>query len=192
MGYLCMKRAAMGFALPSNYTTGNTYDDYCGWEGRWELIEGIPHSMSPLPTVKHQRISLRLASQLDEMLAECEECSVSLPVDWKIGEFTVLQPDVFVACFPFKDKKFIEQPPTLVVEVLSPSTRGKDLNLKREIYLDQKVRYYLIIDPDTEEYTVLERAGEEYTEATTGHGGHFIFRFEDGCEATVDFSRIWN
>jgi hypothetical protein len=26
-----------------------TYEDYCKWEGRWELINGIPHTMSPAP-----------------------------------------------------------------------------------------------------------------------------------------------
>ncbi|HJY21679.1 MAG TPA: hypothetical protein VJ279_02270 [Hanamia sp.] len=24
-----------------------TYKDYCAWEGRWELIDGIPFAMSP-------------------------------------------------------------------------------------------------------------------------------------------------
>lgn len=32
-----------------------TYDDYKSWEGRWELIHGIPYAMSPYPTLKHIR-----------------------------------------------------------------------------------------------------------------------------------------
>ena len=31
-----------------------TYEDYCNWEGRWELIDGIPFAMSPAPTPRHQ------------------------------------------------------------------------------------------------------------------------------------------
>ncbi len=31
-----------------------TYEDYCRWEGRWELIDGIPFAMSPAPTPRHQ------------------------------------------------------------------------------------------------------------------------------------------
>lgn len=27
-----------------------TYKDYCNWEGRWELIEGIPFAMSRTST----------------------------------------------------------------------------------------------------------------------------------------------
>ncbi|WP_301924323.1 hypothetical protein [Ferruginibacter sp.] len=26
-----------------------TYEDHCQWEGRWEIIEGIPFAMSPAP-----------------------------------------------------------------------------------------------------------------------------------------------
>lgn len=181
----------MGHALPKDYSPGHTYEEYCEWEGRWELIEGIPHAMSPLPTGKHQWISLRVASQLDKELEGCHDCNASLPMDWKIGSFTVLQPDVFVACFPFKDKKFIEQPPSLVVEVLSPATRGKDLNLKRGIYEDQGVRYYVIIDPTTDEYIVLELVDGKYAEVANGHGGKFTFTFGHDCSAAVDFSKIW-
>lgn len=97
-----------------------------------------------------------MVSQLDKELDECKECNTSLPMDWKIFSFTVLQPDVFVACHPCRDKKFIEEPPSLVLEVLSPSTRGRDLNLKRDICENQGVKYYVIIDPETDEYTVLK------------------------------------
>ena len=40
-----------------------TYDDYCNWEGRWELIEGIPYAMSPLPIPKHQIIANNLSAE---------------------------------------------------------------------------------------------------------------------------------
>ena len=182
----------MGHLLPEGYSPGHTYEEYCAWEGRWELIDGIPHAMSPLPTVKHQRISMKLATQLDKELDGCSHCEVSLPVDWKIGSFTVLQPDVFVACFPFTDKKFIEQPPALVVEVLSPSNRGKDLHLKRGIYEDQGVKYYVIIDPETDDYTILELVEGKYVEVAKGHDGTFTFSLDHGCKATVDFSKIWD
>jgi hypothetical protein len=34
-----------------------TYEDYLHWEGRWELIDGIPYAMSPFPAPRHQRIA---------------------------------------------------------------------------------------------------------------------------------------
>jgi hypothetical protein len=26
-----------------------TYADYVQWEGKWEVIDGVPHAMSPAP-----------------------------------------------------------------------------------------------------------------------------------------------
>jgi hypothetical protein len=45
-----------------------TYDDYAHWEGRWELIDGIPFAMSPLPSPKHQRIASELRFQLRDAI----------------------------------------------------------------------------------------------------------------------------
>jgi hypothetical protein len=39
-----------------------TYDDYVHWEGKWELIDGIPYAMSPAPVPKHQVVSNNLSS----------------------------------------------------------------------------------------------------------------------------------
>ncbi|MCF8464739.1 MAG: Uma2 family endonuclease [Flavobacteriales bacterium] len=180
----------MGFALPSDYRPEHTYEDYCLWEGNWELIDGIPHAMSPAPTAKHQRISGRLHTQFENELSSCSKCEVSLPVDWKISDNTVVQPDLFVACFPFLDKKFIDMAPSLVIEVLSPSTRTKDLTVKRDLYLDQGVKYYVIMDPEAEEYLVLELEGKNYSEVAKGRDGIFEFQFDD-CKANVDFSSVW-
>ena len=34
-----------------------TYDDYKLWDGEWELMGGVPLSMSPAPMRKHQGLS---------------------------------------------------------------------------------------------------------------------------------------
>ncbi|MCP5054464.1 MAG: Uma2 family endonuclease, partial [bacterium] len=75
-----------------------TYDDYAQWEGRWELIRGIPYAMTPAPVIRHQEISVNIIWQLKERLKECNTCSVLLPVDWQVAEDTVVQPDVLVVC----------------------------------------------------------------------------------------------
>jgi hypothetical protein len=41
-------------------------DDYRHWEGDWELIHGMPLAMGPSPEIRHQRIGMRIARQLDE------------------------------------------------------------------------------------------------------------------------------
>ena len=53
-----------------------TYEEYCQWEGRWELIEGIPYAMSPTPVPRHQWISCNIKSELKDAIkkALCKNC----------------------------------------------------------------------------------------------------------------------
>ncbi len=48
-------------SIAARYRPHYTYDDYCQWEGRWELIEGMPYAMSPLPVPDHQDVCLKLS-----------------------------------------------------------------------------------------------------------------------------------
>jgi Uma2 family endonuclease len=132
-------------SLVERYRPHYTYDDYCQWEGRWELLEGMPYAMSPLPVPEHQHISGNLFSLLKKELPKCKNCSVYLPLDWKISDYTIVQPDLLVVCKKI-DKKYLDFTPVLVIEVLSPATASKDRGEKMELYQSQKVRYYLIVD----------------------------------------------
>ena len=107
-----------------------TYDEYKNWEGKWELIYGIPHAMSPAPLKKHQHISSLIDRELGELFEECEECEVLLPVDWKIDETTVVQPDNSVICHIPKNEAYITKAPKIIFEILSPSTAKKDKTIK--------------------------------------------------------------
>jgi hypothetical protein len=42
--------------LAQKYIPHYTYDDWLHWEGRWELIEGIPIALIPSPPPAHQLI----------------------------------------------------------------------------------------------------------------------------------------
>ena len=96
------------------------YDDYVQWEGRWEIINGIPYAMTPQPTIEHQEISGKIYRYLGDLLENCKKCKPLLPVDWQIAEDTVAQPDVLVVCGEnIKGKKLLI-PPVFVFEVLSP------------------------------------------------------------------------
>lgn len=181
----------MSPALKQAHLPRYTYDDYCQWEGRWEIIDGVPFAMSPLPTGKHQWISGRLFVLFEEELKNCNHCNVSLPMDWKVSDMTVVQPDVFVACFDFKSLKYLTEAPAIVVEILSPSTRDKDVSLKMEIYLAAGVKYYLILDPENDTYRVLQLSGENYKTVQSGHDGAFTFEMDEGCRAQIDFKKVW-
>ena len=53
-----------------------TYEDYCNWEGRWELIEGIPFAMSPAPAPGHQRILAKIITRFSNAIIKSK---------WKFG-----------------------------------------------------------------------------------------------------------
>lgn len=44
-------------SIANKYRPQFTYDDYLLWEGRWELIDGMPYPMSPAPGPYHQTIN---------------------------------------------------------------------------------------------------------------------------------------
>ncbi len=108
-----------------------TYEDFCQWEGRWELIEGIPYAMSPAPHPKHQWISNNLKSEfrVEIKKKKCSTCKVYDFLDVKYSDDTIFKPDGLVVCGDIK-KAFLDFPPKLVFEVLSPSTALKDIHTK--------------------------------------------------------------
>ena len=168
-----------------------TYEDYEQWEGQWELIGGIPYAMSPQPVPKHQRISTNLCSEFRHALKSCNNyCKVYQPIDYKITEHTILQPDMLVVCGNIT-KKYLDFAPALVAELLSPSTALKDRHTKFEIYQSQGIRYFLIISCDTEVVEVFELLDGKYELKDSGHDIAFPFKFED-CNTAIDFKEIWD
>lgn len=167
-----------------------TYDDYVQWEGKWELIDGIPHAMSPAPTPRHQLIANSLGALFYLALRNCKKCNAYQAIDFKISEDTIVQPDISILCQQ-TNKKFIDFPPALVVEILSPSTALKDRHTKSALYQGQGVKYFLIISPDTEEAEVYVLEENQYVLKEKGKTFTYTFSFEENCSATIDFSEIW-
>ena len=170
-----------------------TYADYKNWPGQWEIIEGIPYAMSPLPRLRHQEIAGNIYSELKSALKKdgCN-CKAFLPVDYKVNEETVLQPDVLVICDADVNATHIEKPPGLVVEILSPSTALKDRNTKFYIYETERVKYYMMVDTDSKkiELYLLNDSGK-YQLVNADFNQLYTFNFENGCSASVQLSAIW-
>ncbi|MCK4762433.1 MAG: Uma2 family endonuclease [Candidatus Aminicenantes bacterium] len=167
-----------------------TYNDYVQWEGRWEVIDGIPYAMVPAPAFDHQQISLNIAVQLRKLLENCKMCKVSLPVDWQITEDTIVQPDNFVICGDNKDNKKLTITPVLVFEILSPSTRRKDRVLKYRLYREAGVKYYCILDPETKSADVFTLRSSEYKEIEDFPGGKVFFDLGP-CSMAFDFNEVF-
>lgn len=166
-----------------------TYDDYKHWDGRWELIEGMPHAMSPLPIPKYQRIAARLTTEFSVQFRDCQACTVYQPLDYRVAEDTIVQPDMLIMRNEIT-KNYLDFSPELVAEILSPATALKDRYTKYFIYESQAIRYYLIISPDTEEVEIYELENNNYVQRQKGRDFSYYFSFGT-CKATVDFKRIW-
>ncbi|MGH9527129.1 MAG: Uma2 family endonuclease [Terriglobales bacterium] len=137
-----------------------TYNDLLAWpedQVRHELIDG-EHFMSPSPLVRHQRISRRLLVALEAWNQEARAGEVLYaPTDVIFSPSDVVVPDllfVSVARAAIVGEKNIQGAPDLLVEILSPATRGRDLGAKLRLYERFGVREYWIVAPDANTMTV--------------------------------------
>ena len=170
-----------------------TYDDYKNWEGNdWELIYGQAYCMSPAPMLKHQNISSNIAWELKNSLQNCDNCKAYMPIDWKISEDTVVQPDNSVICHKPQHEAYITKAPKIIFEILSKSTAKKDKGLKFNLYEQEGVKYYIIVDPKEELAKVYELKDGRYVKMYDESDESVDFHISE-CNKTVsfDFSKIW-
>ena len=130
-----------------------TYEDYAliPDDGRrHEILDG-DHVMSPAPKTKHQRLVLRLALALERHADEHGLGEVFVaPFDVLLSDHDIVQPDiVFVSDdrLGIVDEDNCKGAPDLVIEILSSSTRRRDLIEKRKRYEHFGVREYWAVDP---------------------------------------------
>ena len=148
-----------------------TIEDYYALpdERRVELINGVFYDMAAPDTV-HQAISVYISNiffnHIRENHGTCRVFCAPLDVQLNKDDKTVVQPDILVLCTKEKDrKKLIFGAPDLVIEILSDSTRGRDLVLKLNKYCEAGVREYWAVDPRNRAVTVF--TFQEEIEAVT-------------------------
>jgi len=177
-------------AIKKEYLPNYTYDDYVLWEGNWELIYGVPYAMAPAPMIKHQAVSNKIAWQLQNVLQECKICQALLPIDWKIDDSTVVQPDNLVICHTPQEEAYIKKAPKVIFEILSKSTMTVDKNLKYELYEKEGVHYYIIVDPNESIAKVYELKEGRYIKLCDAYEESVDFELKE-CTFTFDFAKIW-
>jgi Uma2 family endonuclease len=128
---------------------------------RHELIDG-EHFVSPSPAIPHQVILWNFTEALGPYLrANPIGTALTGPVDVKLSPYTVLVPDlVYFTADRFArvvNEKHATAAPDLVVEILSPGTRRRDLGRKRAVYDREGVCEYWIVDPEARSITALRR-----------------------------------
>lgn len=131
-----------------------TYADYLRFpeDERWEIINGVAYNMSPAPSDDHQRFSIELSTQVHSQLRgkPCQAREAPYDVRFEDSEGTdkVVQPDVLVVCDRSKiTPAGIVGAPDWIVEILSPSTAGKDHIIKRSLYEKHGVREFWLVHP---------------------------------------------
>ncbi|MDQ6610742.1 MAG: Uma2 family endonuclease [Bacteroidota bacterium] len=167
-----------------------TVEDWKHWEGMWELIDGHPIAMSPNPIPRHQRVAAEMTTEFILALrkSKCKSCKAYQPMDFIVSEDTILVPDILIVCGKIT-KKFLDFPPVLVVEILSPSSVLRDRNTKYHLYEGQGVKFFLIVDAEKETIEVHELSGSAYKPLPANNS--YSFELEEGCTITPDFSAIF-
>jgi len=136
-----------------------TYEDYLHLpeDRRYEIIGGELF-MTPSPKRVHQQISRNLTTILWSYvkangLGEVFEA----PFDVVFSHHDVVQPDVLFVSrenLSIVGEDNIQGAPDLIIEILSPSTAERDLDLKKKLYARHAVKEYWIVDPDARKVTV--------------------------------------
>jgi len=149
-----------------------TYKDYLLWrfKERVELIKGWIYKMSPAPKRKHQKISGNIFGYIWNFIKSSEKtCQIyDTPFDVRLIKnkgntneiTTVVQPDICIIC----DKSKLDDygcigAPDLIVEILSLSTSKKDYGVKFDLYQENDVKEYWIVNPELhtiEVYTLIK------------------------------------
>ena len=120
-------------------------------EGKQELVRGKVIDMSPVGN-RHGRVSVRVASR---MLAAAD-ASAAGEVLVETGFVLVRNPDtvrapdvayVSRARHPQTVDGFIDGPPDIAVEVISPEDRVSEVNVKVREYLDAGAQAVVVVDP---------------------------------------------
>ena len=139
--------------------------EFLDWENqqaeRHEFHHGEVFAMVGARRV-HGLISLNIAASLKTQLkgSSCRVFADSMKI--RVGADAILYPDVFVTsdAADLRTEQLFTAP-TVVVEVLSPSTQSYDRGAKFTLYRSlPSLREYMLVDPDTREVQLFRRGAD--------------------------------
>ena len=175
---------------------GLTYRDYAALPDdgrRYELHRG-ELSVTPGPGTRHQRAVVAFTLRLGEYVRSRQLGEIFVaPTDCILSDVTVVQPDLlYVASnrLSIISERGIEGAPTLVVEILSPSTARIDHERKLRLYAEHGVPYYWIADPESRTVEAYKLVGTAYVPAgSVTHESSALPPFSD---LQVDPADLWS
>ena len=137
---------------------------------RYEILDGALVTTPP-PGTSHQTVVAELYVLLREAARPQGRKTLFAPFAWRIGPGQVPEPDLLVADPADFSERALVAPALLVVEVLSPTGRNRDLSEKRRIYADGGAPWYWIVDPAVPRLTVLRLRDGDYEEHAVVENG---------------------
>lgn len=157
-----------------------TYEEYLELvevsEQRFELIDGVIYYMAS-PSYNHQHIIHEVHGTFYNWFKGKQCIPLTSPFDVTLfkseDNICVVQPDIIVIC----DKENMDKKdkykgvPTLVIEVLSPSTRSKDMVKKLDLYMQCGVKEYWVVDPKNEQVLVYSLESNDIADSKTYRKG---------------------
>lgn len=191
-----MSAAGYEYTVFDRYTPFSTAGPYRAADYA-QLPEGEPveliHGrlvMSPAPRPFHQSISAELWALILEAESRGGGVGFYAPIDVAFDEQNIVQPDLIYLA---KDRLHqigdrIEGAPSLVIEVLSPSTANRDRQEKLQLYARRRVPEYWLVDPDARTIDFLVNDGGRYVVASPEDG---VYRSAVTPELVIDPAEFW-
>ena len=150
----------MGQALPRL-----SLDEFIAWENeqpeKHEFVRGEVFAMVGARRVHNELIgNIYFCLRRALTGSPCKVFVETAKLQTAAGD--IFYPDVFVTCDP-QDLRTdqIFRAPTVIVEVLSPSTQAYDRGLKFTLYRSlPSLREYALVDPDTREVQLFRRGDD--------------------------------
>lgn len=158
-------------------------------EFRCELILGR-FVVTPSPVYQHQAILAELWRRMENVADTTGGKVLVAPMDVTLFDHSILQPDLLYIS-PAKRailRDRVESAPDLVIEILSPTTRRRDLGVKRLLYARAGVEEYWIIDGAARRIELLLLRGGEY-EAQEERDGSLVSQAFPGL--ALDLADFW-
>jgi Uma2 family endonuclease len=133
---------------------------------RHEFIDGV-HYVTASPNFRHDIVRQRLNFALLNHV-KSTRAGLVLSIDCVMSFFDIVWPDLVVVLagqFDILTKPNIKGAPSIVIEVLSPSTSKRDRTLKRDLYERRGVSEYWIVDGTHNTVDVFRMAKNRFAKA---------------------------
>jgi Uma2 family endonuclease len=118
---------------------------------RAELIDGVVYDMAS-PNTEHQiivsRLSYLLINYIDSKKGACMVFVAPFAVFLNNDNKTYVEPDISVICDRDKlDERGCKGAPDFIIEIISPSTKRMDYEIKLFKYRSSGVKEYWVVNP---------------------------------------------